>query len=135
MPRGGRRKGQAGKTYPNRSDLGNPAAQAAQVTRPPRIRAEGAPTQGLQATPQAAQALPPQVPEGSPPGAAGPFTRPTDRPNEPLTEGLPMGPGRGPEAFPQQGSSALDELRALYYRFPLQELADLIEEAEEEMGG
>jgi hypothetical protein len=127
MPRGGRRSGQAGKAYSNRSDL-NPAANAAKVNRNPRVRApEGVPTQGLQQAPGAAQQ------PGPVPGAAGAFTRPTDRPNEPITAGMPMGAGPGPEGMPPvPGGGALDELRILYMRFPYPELRELIEEM---MGG
>lgn len=134
MPRGGKRRGQTGKPYPNRTDLGNPATQAAQINRPPRVRApQGVPTQGLQTTPQAAQAPPVIQPQafGLAPGAS-PFDRPTERPNEPLTEGLPIGPGRGPEALGPMTSTASQELRALFLRYPLPELRELIEELDAE---
>lgn len=146
MPRGGRRRGRPGQQYPNRSDLGNPAAQAptanpaaraAAVTRPPRVRIEGA--QGLQATPQAARA--PEAPPAPPspafplPGSFGPLSRPTERPDEPLTAGLPFGPGPGPEALAVPPQTTADELRAIYARYPLPELRELIEDIEEEERG
>lgn len=137
MPRGGRRAGRSGKAYQNRTDL-NPSAQAAQVTRAPRIRApQGVPTQGLQQTPQAATAAPPVQPQALGPAAgASPFDRPTERPEEPLTEGLAIGPGRGPEVLSQPTSTASQELRALFLRYPLPELRELIEELDaEEMNG
>lgn len=134
MPRGGRRSGKPGQAYPNRTDL-NPAAQAAQVNRPPRIRTpEGVPAQGLQTTPQAAAAAPPQQPPPpqGPLAGAAPFDRPSERPDEPLTEGLAIGPGRGPEALGPMTSTASQELRALFLRYPLPELRELIEELDAE---
>lgn len=128
MPRGGRRsKAPGSPAKPNRTDLNNPAAQAAAVTRPPRVRPGFGGTQGLQATPPAARQETPI------PGAGGAFARPTERPNEPITDGLPMGAGRGPEALPPApGGGALDEIRILFMRFPYPELRELIEEMQEE---
>ena len=80
----------------------------------------GAPAAPAQAAPQSIQ-----------PGAQGPLDRPTDRPNEPLTAGAPFGAGRMGEqtayAGPVGGDSVLDELRALYAKFPNNDLADMID--------
>lgn len=128
MPRGGRRKARIGDAKGNRTDMNSPAAQAASVNRPPRIRgAPGVPTKGLQQTPGAARQ------PAQPAGAQGSLTRPTERPDEPLTAGAPMGPGPGPDALPPPApSTAADELRALFIQFPSPELRELIELADME---
>lgn len=54
---------------------------------------------------------------------------PSGRPDEPITAGLPIGAGPGPEAL-GMAPTPLDELRAIYQRFPTEELRELIEEAE-----
>ena len=145
MARGGKRQGVPGKAYGNRTDLNPPKPPATQFTG----QAYGAATQQAQAqkdAPVGGTPVPPpqpggagpvaqpdvgQVPQltGPAPGAAGDFTRPTDRPGEPVTHGLPTGPGAGPEALspgpmPMDGVTA--RIYALYKRFPMQEIADLL---------
>lgn len=121
MPRGGRRQKAPGSPAKgNRLDLNQGAAAA---PRAPRVRPGFGGTEGLQANPQAERPVP---------GAGGAFTRPTERPNEPLTAGMPTGPGPGPEVLPSHASTAADELRALFLQFPLPELRELIELADEE---
>jgi hypothetical protein len=71
--------------------------------------------------------------------AAGPAPAPadlyraTERPDEPMTHGLPVGPGAGPEALRVTGAAnpamtdpLAIQLRALYSKYPSQELADLL---------
>lgn len=75
---------------------------------------------------QAAQAQRPR------PSAAGSFTAPTARPNEPITAGAPFGAGPGPAAagipmLPPSADNVVEELKAIYQRFPNGDLADLID--------
>lgn len=135
MPRGGRRAGKTGKSYPNRSDL-NTAAPS--KTYGDRVAQERAMAQMPVAPPPSsagAGSPPPPAGGGSlgpPPVSLPPINRPTDRPGEPLTRGLSSGPGAGPESLQsQQMFDPLDaELRALYLRFPNPELRSLLEESE-----
>src|SRR5438046_1479609 len=86
MP-GGRRSGQPGKAYPNRTDL----------MRQPVRTAPGQPygQAGQQAAAQRAIPLPqsPPLPEVISPHA------PTQAPDEHVMTGVPRGPGLGPEAI------------------------------------
>lgn len=137
MPRGGRRtKAPGTPAKSNRTDMNQPAAQAASVNRAPRVRPGIPGTQGLQQTPGAARQAP-AAPPGPEPGSFGAMTRSTERPGEPITAGMSMGAGPGPEVLPAPpgGGTALQELRALYGRFPLPEIRDLIEEAMESQRG
>jgi hypothetical protein len=92
----------------------------------------GAQIAAQRAVPMGAQAAPaaPKAPTSTP-GQYGPLDRPTERPNEPVTAGAPFGPGRMGEqtayAGPVGGDSVLDELRALYAKFPNNDLADMID--------
>lgn len=96
MPRGGRRRGRAGVTYTNRSDLNQPVR-----TAPDQPYG----TAGAQAAAQRAMPLPASAPPSaspapavSPPPEPGMLHAPSARPGEPLTAGLPVGAGPGPEA-------------------------------------
>jgi hypothetical protein len=96
MPRGGRRSGTPGKTYPNRTDMHKPefkgqpqGAAKAQA----EVQASGSP--GSAPGPSA----PPAAPPGPAAGSLGAFNRPSDRPEEPITAGLSTGPGPGPDAL------------------------------------
>ena len=74
------------------------------------------------------------MPAGPVPGSLGGLADPTARPLEPITAGAPMGAGPGPEAIAALGLGGddLDELRALFQRFPqYDELRQIIEEIEE----
>ena len=111
--------------YPQRTDL-NMAPSAV----PGQTYGEaGAQMAAQRAVPMGAPAAP-QAPTVTP-GQYGPLDRPTDRPNEPVTAGAPFGPGRMGEqtayAGPVGGDSVLDELRALYAKFPNNDLADMID--------
>jgi hypothetical protein len=66
------------------------------------------------------------------PAAPGSLTAPTARPMEPITAGAPFGPGVGPAAagipmMPPAGDNVLEELKAIYQRFPNDDLADLLD--------
>jgi hypothetical protein len=137
MPRGGRRKGTPGKAYGNRTDLNQPQAPGTPVFKGQPYGAATQQQQAMAAAPPAPPGQPPVSgvptaggPPGVPPGGLGEFTRPTERPNEPITHGLPTGPGAGPEAIgldPRNDAVSL-QLRALYQRFPLPEIAELLSE-------
>jgi len=132
MPRGGRRQGKPGQAYPNRSDL--PAAPD-----PGAGTFKGQPYGAAQAQAQVQGSAPPPTggdagqagsPPGPAPGSFGAFNRPTERPNEPITHGLDVGPGGGSEVLGLTAKSdpvAL-QLRALYQKFPIPEIAELLSE-------
>lgn len=66
------------------------------------------------------------------PAAPGSLTAPTARPLEPITAGAPFGPGVGPAAagipmMPPAGDNVIEELKAIYQRFPNDDLADLLD--------
>ena len=66
------------------------------------------------------------------PAAPGSLTAPTARPQEPITAGAPFGPGVGPVAagIPMPipaGDNVIEELKAIYQRFPNDDLADLLD--------
>jgi len=149
MPRGGRRSGRPGVAHGNRTDLNKPplarftgqeyGAAAEQARSQAAIR-PGPPPAPPPGQPRAPQG--PQEPQGPPPtggipqsgpmpGTLGALDRPTERPGEPLTAGLPSGPGPGPEALAGVGigGDALElQLRALYQKYPMPEIARLLEE-------
>lgn len=123
MPPGGARQGKPQQAYPNRSDLsGTQPVQAATG------QAYG--EAGRQRLAQAAMPLPQGAPaDMKPPGSLGGLTRGTENPNEPITSGLPMGPGPGPEVLANTPDDAVEFLRGLYLRYPLDELREIIEQA------
>lgn len=143
MPRGGERTGKIGQTYGNRSDLNAPkvptivpkgaqygqrqALEMSQKALPVGPGSPGAPAPiGAPAPPPAPGAAPMG---GGPPAPPLDFHRPTERPGEPVTHGLPSGPGGGPEVLGSPGADPITiQLRALYSRYPSQELADLLSE-------
>lgn len=131
-PRGGVRQGSPGRAYPNRTDMN---AQAVKTTTGQAYGQAGQQAAAQRAVPLAQT---PPVPTGGPPAAPGGawsypedvpnLTDPTGRPDEPITAGLPFGPGAGPMANRRPSVDPVsDELRALYLRFPTQELLELIE--------
>jgi hypothetical protein len=139
VPRGGRRSGTQGKAYASRTDLAMPMMAApgqqygkvteqmdAQRALPMARAATDIPPAPSQA-PRAAAAAPP-VPL---PGQLTSLDAPTQRPTEPITAGLDIGPGPGPEALGELGGYAGDdvgmELRAIYSRFPTEDLRRVLE--------
>lgn len=132
MGRGGRRAGTPGKAYGNRADLNGP------------VPVKAAPSQGYgqrAALERAQQEMPMSRPAPAAPAPAGPaptqrapltpLAAPTQRPDEPLTTGIASGPGPGPEVLGGV-SPGFDpiaaELRALYSRYPSEELRELLED-------
>jgi hypothetical protein len=64
-----------------------------------------------------------------------PLDAPTQRPDEPLTAGLPVGAGPGPEVLGALGGGGEDvatQLRAIYARFPNEDLRSLLELIDDE---
>ena len=122
----------ASKRYSNRTDLQNPSKKVARQA----AKGQGYGEAGKQMAAQKAVpiAAPPTTtaPQSQrvAPGSLGAFNRPTERPNEPLTAGASFGPGPTPAAgmrVPRNNDPVLDELRALYSRFPSEELADMLD--------
>jgi hypothetical protein len=127
-PRGGRREGQIGQSYQNRTDLNaqKPVAQAAysggeygnrqqllqNQQAVPVAPAPGAPSPGQGAAPTATTSAP-ATPQGPLPGSFGLLHRPTERPDEPITHGLATGPGAGPEVLGLNQSTVGDLLKQL----------------------
>lgn len=143
MPRGGRRTGAPGKAYSNRSDLNTvvpikaapgqqygaakaqiDAQKAVPIARP----STDAVPQGGSASPGASS--PASGPAGPLPGQLVPLDAPTQRPGEPVTAGLPVGPGPGREVLGPlagEGEDVAMQLRAIYARFPNEDLRSLLE--------
>lgn len=131
---GGARQGTPGAPYVNRSDL--------RTQKPTAAPGQAYGQAGAQIAAQQAVPLPAAPPVPSPAGGGGgPMAAPpplpdlyrqTERPNEPVTHGLATGPGPGAEALPIQSTAMTDplaiQLRALYQKFPSQELADLLQD-------
>ena len=124
------------ETYPNRSDLRNPATrqvtftgqtygEGAQQAASQRAVAPGSAPGQVQAQSMAAQQQP------APRPGARPLLRPTERPTEPITAGANF--GDGPNAMqagvmPRQipVDDTMEQLRALYLAFPNDDLADML---------
>lgn len=106
MARGGRRQGQAGKSYAQRTDLNVDRAPQ------PGSSAVTPPAPAVEQAPEAPLALQPVSPDSFPN-----LTDPTNRPDEPLTSGMNVGPGPGPDPslLVKQWSPLLSD--ALYH-FP-----------------
>lgn len=86
-----------------------------------------------QVIPLPQQAAPTAPRREVPPGSLIPLTAPTQLPEEPVTAGLPLGEGPGPEALaaqPMGDGMDLAQLKAVYRRFPSEDLRRLIERAE-----
>ncbi len=95
---------------------------AAQERRVQAVPTGSAPTQ--QRAQQAARRVAPNAP--------GSLVAPTARPMEPITEGAPFGAGGGPAAagipmMSPAGDNVVEELKAIYQRFPNDDLADLLD--------
>lgn len=137
MARGGRRSGKPGASYGNRTDLqqaprvaGGQPYGVAQMQRQAQqaVPIAGTPMPAPGAAPMPAAGAP--MPQGPLPGSLG-FTDPSQRPGEPVQHGLPMGPGGGPEVLgnvPDANSAVATQLRAIYMRFPTEQMRGLIEQ-------
>ena len=79
MARGGRRQGQPGQSYQNRTDL----------------NVDRAPMPGSSADNVSASGNPPVGPPALSPDSIPNLEEPTQFPDEPVTAGLPFGPGPG----------------------------------------
>jgi len=129
-------------TYPNRTDLNNPAKKLAVTTVPGQTYGEaGVQRRAQQAVPMGA----PQAPQVAPqqqqrqPLPVTPLNAPTERPDEPITAGNPLGAGPGMESLPQPmpmgtapGSrqDLINQVRYIYSKTPNTALLQLILELE-----
>lgn len=86
----------------------------------------GSPTAGISATPMT----------GMEPGQVPTLEDPSIYPDEPLTAGLPSGPGPGPEALKSatHGPQELSVMRALFLKYPNEDIRRLIEWTESNLG-
>lgn len=136
--RGGRRTGTPGTAYRERTDLqvpamaptgqqyGQHAAQMAAQRAVPIARPSTDAVPARAASPAAPAPAGPAVM----PGQVVPLDAPTQRPGEPLTAGLDVGAGPGSAALGPLGMGGQDvatQLRAIYSRFPNEDLRSLIE--------
>lgn len=152
MPRGGRREGRPGTAYAQRTDLTGTQPIRAATGQAYGERAEQVAAQ--RAIPLAGRTSPgPSAPPTRPPvaGSSGggrggpalslmpgqltPLDAPSQRPDEPVTAGLAMGAGPGPEVLgllAGQQDSVAAELRAIYARFPTEEMRSLLESLDDD---
>ncbi len=122
MARGGRRAGNKGTSYPNRTDLqgaqlpvsaptGLPYGDRAKLIAAQRAVPMGsAPPAAPSPAGGGGSSPPPAAPSPGPAPGTLPFTGPTQRPAEPVTAGLPLGPGPGPEALTMNQANPNDPL-------------------------
>jgi hypothetical protein len=128
------------ESYPNRSDLRNPAGKIARRAATGQTYGQAsAQMEAQRAVPMGAspaQAMAEQLAQRQAqqprpvPGGDGDFFRPSEN-NRPITDGVDVGPGRtaaqaGIPKFMAPTNSVMDELQALYAQFPNDDLADLI---------
>jgi len=132
--RGGVRQGTPGKAYSNRTDLNQPVQVAPSkeygqgVQQAAAQRAIPLPNAAAQAPAPGPMSAPSAPVSGPMPGELGPLDAPSQRPGEHVSTGLPVGPGAGPEAISAySGDDTGIQLRALYAKFPNQDLADMIQ--------
>src|SRR5688500_17106219 len=105
-----------GKLYPNRTDLST-AAPARYYGQEAELAQQAA---AIPSKPKAPPSVAPQPQPSMLPPSPLPFDRPTERPNEPVTAGMGV-----------MGDDPLSALRAMFLRYPSEDLRDLIEEFEE----
>lgn len=126
--RGGRREGQPGTAYGQRTDLQTaklPIAAGPSQQYGQRVQQEDAQRAlPLGRAPQVSgppgeRTAPPDV--RVPPGGLGDILRPTDRPDEPLTAGVPFGAGPGPEALNLPPTLAENDVQHLRGYMPVLE--------------
>lgn len=133
--RGGKRQGQPGKAYSQRSDMQAPSAAPGQTygVQAQQLRAQQQIPLPKQAPPSqpaqvggAAAGPPPPAAAAPMPGSLGGLADPTSRPNEPITAGLNTGAGPGPEALGGGGLSPIDEVRAMFAADPNDDMRRLL---------
>ena len=134
MARGGRRVGNPGTAYPNRSDLHQPVKAAPGGEYGSVTELKNA--QKVIPLPNANAPTIPGPIQPAPGGGGAPliapgelnFEAPTERPNEPVTAGLPVGPGPGPEALnlPSDASTIAANLRTMYANVPAAQNNDFL---------
>jgi hypothetical protein len=108
------------------------AAQRAIPMARPQTDSISAPAQSGAASPATQR---PSAPSGPSAGGVVPLDAPSARPGEPVTAGLSVGAGPGPEvlgALRGPGETTSDELRAIYARFPTEEMRSLLETLEDD---
>jgi hypothetical protein len=86
----------------------------------------------VQAVPTAAAPTERRAQQVARPASPGSLVAPTGRPGEPITAGAPFGAGVGPSGagIPMMvpaGDNVIEELKAIYQRFPNDDLADLLD--------
>lgn len=119
---------------PKGEDYGEANAMAdAQRAQPVAGAATGAPSPGT--------TIQPSTPTSSPlpgmrPGEIPSLADPSAFPDEPLTAGLPSGPGPGPESLRSAafGPPELSTMRAIFLKYPNDDLRRLIEWTEQNLG-
>lgn len=127
MASGGSRSGTPGELYPNRGDMAQPKlVSVGQEYGQRQATEESLSKQPLRNN---STSLNQRVPADDMRGMIPSLSDPTARPDEPLTAGLPMGPGPGPEALTGMpaGNQELQILRAVFLRYPNEDLRRLIE--------
>lgn len=126
--------------YPNRSDL---RTQAAAAPKGQQYGQAGMQLDSQKVVPIAGRATGKSSPvsqqppmQGLAPGEIPTLSDPSVRPNEPLTAGLPSGPGPGPSSLTTAayGPQELSVMRALYQKFPNEDIRRLIEWTEANLG-
>ena len=127
-------------TYPNRTDLNNPAKKLPVTTAPGQTYGEaGAQRAAQKAVPMGAPQPPQAQQQQRQPLPVTPLTAPTERPDEPITAGNPLGAGPGMESLPQPmpmdtapGSrqDLINQVRYIYSKTPNTALLQLILELE-----
>lgn len=127
------------ESYPNRSDLRNPANKVAKMTAKGQTYGKAAEQiRAQEAVPMAAPPQPPSAPRVQP-GSMGDFGRATERPEEPATFGSMVGPGPGPEVLgirptvPATGSKQdlVERVRAVADSYPSPVLLAFLAELEQ----
>lgn len=130
--RGGPRTPSPNTNYPNRSDMasqpvqtnrGQPYGQASAQAQAQKVVPVAGPA--TSSTPQSASAIEP----GMQPGQVPTLQDPSAYPSEPVTAGLPTGAGVGPGALRggSFGPPSLSLLRAVYAKYPDEDIRRLIE--------
>lgn len=126
------------ESYPNRSDLRNPAAKIArqaakgqtygEATR--QMEAQRAVPMGAAPAQVEAQKIAERAVPRPVPGEAGSLFRPSET-TQPVTDGMDFGPGRtavqaGIPKYMAPSNPVMDELQMIYSMYPNDDLADLI---------